>query len=67
GLTPSSVKEGACKQDTGYLPDNYAAQFFAIKVIRDRITLDESILYWRLLIKKYRFPFGDPFLVEDFN
>jgi len=67
GLTPSPSGEGVCKLVTGNLPDDYTTHFFAIEVIRDRITLDESILYWRLLIKKYRFLFGDPFLAEHFN
>lgn len=52
---------------TGNLPDNDAPYFFAIKVIRDRITLDESILYWRLMIKKYRFLFSNLTLAEPFN
>lgn len=50
--------EGFKKLVTGNLPDDYAAHFFAIEVIGDRITLDESILYWRLLIKKHRFLSG---------
>lgn len=67
GLTPSPSGEGVCKLVTGNLPDDYATHFFPIKVIRDRITLDESILYWRLLIKKHRFLFGDLFLAEQCN
>ncbi|BBJ61093.1 hypothetical protein EAS1808013_000740 [Enterobacter asburiae] len=50
--------EGFKKLVTGNLPDDYATHFFAIEVIGDRITLDESILYWRLLIKKHRFLSG---------
>ncbi|MGL3100970.1 hypothetical protein [Enterobacter asburiae] len=50
--------EGCKKLVTGNFPDDYATHFFAIEVIGDRITLDESILYWRLLIKKHRFLSG---------
>lgn len=50
--------DGFKKLVTGNLPDDYATHFFAIEVIGDRITLDESILYWRLLIKKHRFLSG---------
>ena len=57
--------EGFKKLVTGNLPDDYATHFFAIEVIGDRITLDESILYWRLLIKQHRFLLGGLFRAEQ--